>query len=75
MATFCLPKSLTFLGNFVKVSKSLIFLVKSSHLFGLENCVPQEFDAAALVRLEVLHQRFVHLKKEQNEFVLKDGFK
>ena len=29
LATINLPKSPTFLGNFVKVSKSLIFLVKS----------------------------------------------
>ena len=29
LATINLPKSLTFLGIFVKVSKSLIFLVKS----------------------------------------------
>ena len=29
LATINLPKSLTFLGNFLKVSKSIIFLVKS----------------------------------------------
>ena len=28
-----LPKSTTFLGNFVKVSKSIIFLVKSNHFW------------------------------------------
>ena len=29
LATINLPKSLTFLGNFVKVSKSILFQVKS----------------------------------------------